>query len=115
MKGRRALAFLAGTALLALGLTSCGVPADDSPNAVADAHLPASLRAEATPTTVGTSNPAKDATAIYLIRDDQLVRLNELAAGTDLDSVLEVLQSGPSPARSKAGYRSAFTDTELIQ
>lgn len=103
--------FAMGVMLL---LTSCGVPSDGSPSSVSDDDLPASLRSALT-TTTAPSTAADAFAAVYLIRDDQLAPVADLAAGSDLDDVLALLQRGPTKAQARAGHRSAFTDVELIR
>lgn len=93
----------------------CGVPTDGSPSSVAGDDLPASLRSDAVSTTTVRSSAANETASIYLIRDGGLARVEAVAANSDVDAVLDLLQQAPTKAQARAGFRSVFTDADLIR
>jgi hypothetical protein len=109
-RGERLVVGLVGV----LVLSACGVPTGDSPTRVADDDLPASLRSAVTSTTSPPTG-GQELVRIYLIRDNQLVRVNDRARTPGLGVALALLQRGPTKEQARAGHRSAFTDLDLIR
>jgi spore germination protein GerM len=113
--GRRLPRVLLPLVVITVAAVGCGVPTDDSPQAVGEDDLPASLRpgAETTPTTdVG----RQEFVSVFLIRDDELTQVvDTVKTPADLGAVLALLERGPTDAQAEAGLRSAFTGVDVVR
>ncbi|CAN5340920.1 hypothetical protein BH24ACT10_BH24ACT10_05500 [soil metagenome] len=94
--------------LLALVLTSCGVPTDREPRALDATEAPFQVFSSTAPPA-----PSGDGrVALYFVRDDRVVlQTRAVERSTDVDQLLDLLLEGPTPQQIEAGIRSALPTT----
>jgi hypothetical protein len=96
-------------AVLCCALVGCGVPADGSPQRVADDDLPSVLRPGDVTTSTSALEP-QEVVLVYLIRGEELVAAPaSVPAPANLRAVLRALEQGATDEQSRAGARSALT------
>jgi len=99
------------TAVLAAGLTGCGVPVDKQPAALSRNGIPFGLLEPNSPASTATTSPIEVPVEIFLIApNNHLVALarDVPVHSPDLQAVLTALVAGPTDAESKAGLQTAL-------
>jgi spore germination protein GerM len=98
---------------LAVALTSCGFPAENSAEPVAPAELPAALRAS---DTVVAPDPGSTAYAtLWFVQGNRLVAIrHQVGAPVDVQTVVAGLLVGPSRADENNRIRSALPDATVV-
>jgi spore germination protein GerM len=89
-------------------LAACGVPADGSPQRVADDDLPSVLRPEGGTTTTSAAEP-HEVVLVYLVDGEDLVAAPaSVPAPANLRAVLRALERGPTGEQANSGMRTAL-------
>lgn len=107
--------FLWMAPLLALCLTGCGVPTQDSPRAIPRAQVPFHLLDPQAPTTTTTTVPSPPFTVpvlVYLVDDtgQHLISSQRLVAPpAPLSAVLDALLAGPTASEQALGVQTAMS------
>lgn len=98
---------------LAVALTACGFPAENSAEPVAPAELPAALRAS---DTVVAPDPGSTAYAtLWFVQGNRLVAIrHQVGAPVDVQTVVAGLLVGPSRADENNRIRSALPDATVV-
>ena len=100
-------------AMVALAISSCGIPIDESPESVA---LPENLETAPTTTTSTTVPEEADGQRLYFIRDGRLIaRTRELAEDALAQEVFEQLLVGPTEEERALSIESRLTPDLVVE
>jgi spore germination protein GerM len=111
---------LSAVVAAALALTACGVPTDDTPQALSQRDVPFNLLASdvVTTSTTFSSSPTALATIYLVVKEgdrDRLQAVDRLVpTPTTVEKVVRKLLGGPSDTEARRGLRTAISSGTTI-